>query len=113
MALLSLNLKERPPVYPRKQLPPRPFQLKSADLNRGIVPFRGLTYSVLVHNVALFSALFLPVLADYYRMPPMPIGDQLFAIDLNHKAKLIYFPNLPAKDDTEKTQPETKRAERS
>jgi len=113
MVLLSLNLRERPPLYPKRQLPPAKFRLNSVDLNRGIVPFRGLSYSFLFHNVALFSALFLPVLADYYRTPPMPIGDQLFAIDLNHKAKLVYFPNLPAKDENEQPKTEPKRADRS
>src|SRR5262245_28431192 len=107
MELLSLNLKERPPVYPKKRLPPRPFRLNSADLNRGVPPFRGLVYSFFVHQVALFSALFLPSL-DNFRTPPMPIGDQLFAIDLNRPARLIYFPEVQAKDDVDKPKSEGK-----
>lgn len=102
MELLSLNLKERPPLYPRKQLQPRPFQLGSANLNRGVVPYRGLSYSVFLHHVAIFSVLFIPSLDSYFRMPALPIGDQLFAINLNHQAKLVYFPPVQAKEEGEK-----------
>src|SRR5262245_19866962 len=102
MELLSLNLRERPPAYLGKRLPPGPFRLGSANLNRGVVPYRGLSYSVFLHHVCLFSVLFLPSLDSYFRMPALPVGDQLFAINLNHQAKLIYFPPVQAKEEGEK-----------
>jgi Gram-negative bacterial TonB protein C-terminal len=102
MTLLALNLQERPPAYLGKRLPPGPFKLGSANLNRGVVPYRGLSYSVFLHHVAVVSVLFLPSLDSYFRMPALPVGDQLFAINLNHQAKLIYFPPVQAKEEGEK-----------
>src|SRR5262249_20663446 len=93
MPLLSLNLQEQPPRYPRRELPPAAFGLNSANLSRGVWPYRGLLYSFLVHEVALFSVLLFPSL-DNFRKPPTPVADQLFAIDLNSRAKLVYFPEL-------------------
>src|SRR5438552_3654982 len=98
MPLTLLNLHEPTPTYPRLPLSPRPFRLDSANVSRGVVPRRGLLYSFLVHEVAIFAVLFFPSL-DNFRTPPLPPRDRLFAIDLNSRAKLIYFPPLNPQDD--------------
>src|SRR6185369_6390767 len=100
MALTLLNLHEPAPLYPRRTLSARPFGLKSVNLNRGIVPKRGLVYSFFVHTFGLASLLALPTL-DNYRKPPPPPADQLFVIDMESKSRLVYFPSLNSRDESE------------
>ena len=100
MALTLLNLHEPAPLYPRRALSPRPFGLKSANLNRGIVPKRGLLYSFVVHTFGLASLLALPSL-DNYLQPLPPPADHLFVIDMASKSKLVYFPELNSRDESE------------
>jgi hypothetical protein len=116
MALTLLNLHEPAPLYPRRALSPRPFGLKSANLNRGIVPKRGLLYSFVVHTFGLASLLALPSL-DNYLQPLPPPADHLFVIDMASKSKLVYFPELNSRDESEAPKrskeskaPEDKRA---
>ena len=116
MALTLLNLHEPAPLYPRRTLSPRPFGLKSANLNRGIVPKRGLLYSFVVHTFGLASLLALPALDNYWQPLPPP-ADHLFVIDMASKSKLVYFPELNSRDESEAPKrskeskaPEDKRA---
>src|SRR5215470_13503772 len=109
MALTLLNLHEPAPLYPRRALPPRPFGLKSVNLNRGIVPKRGLLYSFFVHTFGLASLLALPSL-DNYRQPLPPPADQLFVIDMASKSKLVYFPELNSRDESEAPKPKSKES---
>jgi hypothetical protein len=111
MELLALNLHPKPPLYPRRPpLPPRPFGLHSANLSQGMWPFRGLFFSSLVHEAALFSILLLPLI-DRFREPPPPSNDYIFAIDLNSRSRLVYFPPLKDRDEGEKPKSERKPAE--
>src|SRR5262245_52876445 len=101
MELLALNLREPAPIYSgRQELAPHHFRLNSANLNQGVWPFKGLVYSFFVHQFGLVTILVVPLIAASYMTPPLPVGDQLFAIDMNSRAKLVYFPNLPAKGDS-------------
>src|SRR5215510_6141411 len=92
MPLLTLNLLEPPPRLPCTQLPPAPFRLGSTKVSRGHWPARGLVYSFLVHEIAIFSLLLFPSF-DKFRKP-VTVPDQLLAIDLNTPARLLYFPEL-------------------
>jgi hypothetical protein len=106
MPLIALNLQDRPPLYPRMPLQPRPFALKSANLSRAVWPFRGLAGSILVHELAVLTVFFSP-LFEALRQPPLLSPDQVFVIDMNSPSKLVYFPSVRVREESEeRTSPE-------
>src|SRR5439155_22915310 len=98
MTLISLHLVEPPPRYPLKRWVGAPCTIPSLNLSEGRWPGRGLLYSFLVHEVAIFSLFFLPSYSGFRKPEPM-VEARLFAIDLNTSAKPVYFPSLSSEGE--------------
>src|SRR5437764_6066736 len=104
MTLISLNLLEPAPRYPLKRWAGAPCGIPFLNLSKGRWPARGLLYSFLVHEVAIFSLFLLPAYSGFRKPEPM-VEARLFAIDLNTSAKLVYFPSLSSEGERKETTP--------
>src|SRR5229473_2584571 len=93
MPLLTLDPQIDPAVpatTPEPQL--APVQLTFTEVGHGYRPGRGLLYSVIAHEIALFSIFFLSFSYRYVHHPRPP--DLTQVIDLTNPKQVIYLPTL-------------------
>src|SRR5688572_18589553 len=107
--MIKLGLHERVPgtLPPVKQLP---FELGSANVNRGYRPGRGLLYSIVVHEIIFSSAIFL---SSYGLLEPPPRPKQrVIMVNLKDPVDVFYLPAIgsrspapPAAADASESEP--------
>src|SRR3989442_9997919 len=78
------------PATPEPQI--APVQLTFTEVGHGYRPGRGLLYSVIAHEIALFSIFFLSFSYRYVHHPRPP--DLTQVIDLTNPKQVIYLPTL-------------------
>jgi TonB-like protein len=92
MPLLSLDLPKRPPALPGRQLTGASFHLTLRLVSGGSFPGRGLLYSFLIHEIAVFGLLFLSVSYKFIgHSAPLELSQM---INLSKPREVVYLPLL-------------------
>src|SRR6516225_408409 len=120
MELLSLDL-HRPADRPRDDVPPAQgtdLLLKSTEVSRGLLPGRGLLYSILCHEVAIVALLFWPTIhsslddsapAKQWELTMIP-KDVLYLPQLGGGSEGSGWGEAPASSDNSAPAPTSSRA---
>ncbi len=93
MPLLSLDL-EKPPAIPPPQEKPRAvtFTVTYKNVSQGSWPGRGLLYSSLIHEIAIFALILGPALLRPVATPLPAVDFQM--LDLSATKEVLYLPQL-------------------
>jgi hypothetical protein len=93
MPLLSLGLEKRPSIPPRQEKPRAvPFTFTYKSVSQGSWPGRGLLYSSLIHEIALFALILGPAFRRPVEPPRPP--EEFRMLDLRATKEVLYLPQL-------------------